>query len=54
MDSSYWFDTINLRGHRLEFPNKNCVSSSEDHFCLSNSVDPDEMCMGESSTFPKS
>ena len=46
MDSSFWFDTINLewfRGHMLKFPNKIVFVSLKIIFVLTNSVDTDEM-----------
>ena len=41
MDSYFWFDTINLGSSivymdrsQVIIPNKNCISFSEDNFCL--------------------
>ena len=50
MDSSFWFETINLRrsivfirGHRLFFPNKIIFLYLKIFYVLANGVDPDEM-----------
>ena len=54
MDSSFWFDTINLAWLIVNIegvteynfiPNKicTCISFSEEIFVLSNNVDPDDM-----------
>ena len=50
MNSSFIFDTCTLdgllcilRGHRLKFPPKNCISLSEGFYVAANSEEPDEM-----------
>ena len=50
MDSSFWFETINLRrsivfnrGHRLLFPNKIIFLSLKIFYVLAKGVDPDKM-----------
>ena len=50
MDSSFWFETINLgrsivyiKGSRLLFPNKSIFLSLEIFYVLAKGVDPDEM-----------
>ena len=50
MDSSFWFETINLgrsivyiKGHRLLFPNKSIFLSLKIFYVLANGVDSDEM-----------
>ena len=50
MDSSLWFDAINLewsisyiKGSQVIFPNKTEILSQKTNFVLPNSVDPDEM-----------
>ena len=50
MDSSFWFETINLgksivyiKGSQVIISKQNYISFSEDILCLSKHVDPDEM-----------
>ena len=60
MDSSFWFETINLegplytsRGHRLLFPNKSIFLSLKIFYFLANGIDPDEI-MSHSVAFHQS
>ena len=45
MDSSFWFDTLNIGRSiaNIEVSHKNCISFYEGVLVLANSVDPDEI-----------